>query len=152
MLIVLNLPSERRDFPCRAGGFCIVVARRELAPLAAADGLFPGPVRPCKGRRSRSAQAGARARFPIRYFDVRMAKTPETPKNFEAALAELESIVTTMESGQLPLADSLSAYKRGAELLQYCQSALKAARAEVEILEQGVLKAFEPTAPDGDAS
>jgi exodeoxyribonuclease VII small subunit len=73
-----------------------------------------------------------------------------TPKTFEAALAELETIVATMEGGQLPLADSLAAYKRGAELLQYCQAALKDAQQQVQVLEKGVLKAFTPdgVAPD----
>jgi len=75
-----------------------------------------------------------------------MANT-SPPKTFEAALAELESIVGTMESGQLPLADALAAYQRGAELLQYCQSALKEAEQQVQILERGVLKSFTP----GDA-
>jgi exodeoxyribonuclease VII small subunit len=51
-----------------------------------------------------------------------MAKTSDAPASFEAALAELEEIVATMEGGQLPLKDSLAAYKRGAELLQYCQA------------------------------
>ena len=53
-----------------------------------------------------------------------MANTGAVPASFEAALAELEAIVATMEGGQLPLSESLSAYKRGAELLQFCQSAL----------------------------
>ena len=41
-------------------------------------------------------------------------------------------------------AESLAAYKRGAELLQYCQTALKDAQQQVQILERGVLKSFEP--------
>jgi exodeoxyribonuclease VII small subunit len=73
------------------------------------------------------------------------------PKTFESALAELESIVATMEAGQLPLADSLAAYKRGAELLQYCQAALKDAQQQVRILENGVLKAFAPERADAEA-
>ncbi|MGH8712683.1 MAG: exodeoxyribonuclease VII small subunit [Casimicrobiaceae bacterium] len=79
-----------------------------------------------------------------------MAKPPsETaaePPSFEAAMAELESIVATMEGGQLPLADSLAAYRRGAELLQYCQAALKDAQQQVQVLERGVLQAFAPDA------
>jgi exodeoxyribonuclease VII small subunit len=74
-----------------------------------------------------------------------------TPKTFETALAELESIVATMEAGQLPLADALAAYKRGAELLQYCQAALKDAQQQVQVLEKGVLKAFAPERVDSDA-
>ena len=72
------------------------------------------------------------------------------PKTFETALAELESIVATMEGGQLPLAESLEAYKRGAELLQYCQAALKDAQQQVQVLEKGVLKAFTTDTPVAD--
>jgi len=78
-----------------------------------------------------------------------MAKSSEAPASFEAALAELEELVATMEGGQLPLADSLAAYKRGAVLLQYCQSALKDAEQQVEVLEKGVLKAFDAPGRDG---
>ena len=79
-----------------------------------------------------------------------MAKTSDPPPpTFEAALAELEAILARMEDGQLPLADTLSAYKRGAELLQYCQAELKDAQQQVQVLERGVLKAFAP--PDTDA-
>jgi len=86
-----------------------------------------------------------------------MAKPPDTSQTFEAALAELEDIVARMEGGQLPLKDALAAYKRGAELLTRCQASLKDAQQQVEILEQGVRKAFEPEAtpaPEGgpDAS
>jgi len=47
-----------------------------------------------------------------------------------------------MEGGQLPLQASLAAYKRGAELVAFCQTALKDAQQEIEILEKGVLKPF----------
>jgi exodeoxyribonuclease VII small subunit len=65
-----------------------------------------------------------------------MPKSSAVPVSFEAALAELEEIVATMEGGQLPLKESLAAYKRGAELLQYCQSALKDAQQQVQIYER----------------
>ena len=67
-----------------------------------------------------------------------MAKTKS--QTFEAALAELESIVASMEAGQLPLEQSLAAYKRGAELLKYCQSALAEVQQQVRILEADTLK------------
>ena len=41
-------------------------------------------------------------------------KQPETPLNYEDAIAELEGIVRKMESENLPLEQSLDAYKRGA--------------------------------------
>jgi exodeoxyribonuclease VII small subunit len=75
-----------------------------------------------------------------------------TPKTFETALAELETIVASMEAGQLPLAESLAAYKRGAELLQYCQGALQDAQQQVQVLENGVLKAFGTEPIDADGS
>ena len=78
-----------------------------------------------------------------------MAKTPDTPTSFEAALAELEGIVATMEGGKLPLAESLAAYKRGAVLLEYCQATLRDAQQQVEVLERGVLKGFVPPEANG---
>ncbi len=64
------------------------------------------------------------------------------PKDYESALAELEAIVAEMESGQLPLEASLTAYKRGAELLQYCRLQLADAEQQVKILENGTLQPF----------
>ena len=61
---------------------------------------------------------------------------------FEEALAELESIVETMEGGQLPLEKSLTAYKRGAELLQFCQQQLQDAQQQVKVLEAETLQKF----------
>lgn len=59
----------------------------------------------------------------------------ESPQNFEAALLELEAIVARMEGGQLPLEESLSSYKRGAELLQYCQAQIRDAEQQVRMIE-----------------
>lgn len=77
----------------------------------------------------------------------------QPPKTFESALAELEKIVQAMEAGQLPLDESIAAYRRGAELLQFCQTALKQASQQVQLLEAGVLKDFtldgEPAVADG---
>jgi len=73
-----------------------------------------------------------------------MQEISDLPASFEAALAELESIVARMEGGQLPLKDALAAYQRGARLLQYCQSTLRDAQQQVEILEKGVLRGLAP--------
>ncbi len=75
-------------------------------------------------------------------------KPPAQPQSFETAMTELERIVADMESGQLPLQQSLAAYQRGAELLQFCQQALAAAQQQVQVLENGVLKPF--TTPDSN--
>ena len=66
----------------------------------------------------------------------------QKPQSFEQALAEIESIVAAMEAGQLPLEQSLTAYKRGAELLRYCQVQLQEAQQQVKVLEAGTLQNF----------
>jgi len=68
-------------------------------------------------------------------------KSHKTP-TFEAALAELEQVVADMESGKLPLEESLLAYQRGAELLKQCRGRLDEAQQQVRILEDGTLKNF----------
>ena len=61
--------------------------------------------------------------------------------NFETAMAELEAIIRQMESQQLPLQDSLTAFKRGTALLQQCQQTLAEAEQQVRVLtEQQTLK------------
>lgn len=66
-------------------------------------------------------------------------------QDFEAALTELESIIARMESGQLPLQESLSAYKRGTELLSSCQKALADVEQQIRILnESNQLQTFTP--------
>ena len=79
------------------------------------------------------------------------SQSPESPpQSLEAALAELEKIVSGMEEGELPLERSLAAYKRGAELLKYCQSALADAQQQVKVLEDGILKDFKSDDRDDD--
>jgi len=63
--------------------------------------------------------------------------SPTTAVNYEAAITELEAIVNQMESGNLPLEQSLSSYKRGAELIKLCQQALTEAEQQVRILSEG---------------
>ena len=81
-----------------------------------------------------------------------MAKPQKSdpPQSLEAALAELEKIVASMEEGELPLERSLAAYKRGAELLKYCQGALQDAQQQVKVLEDGILKDFKSDDRDDD--
>ena len=79
-----------------------------------------------------------------------MPKPPKSdqPASFEAAISELENIVTSMESGQLSLEQSLAAHKRGRELGQYCQNLLAQAQQQVKILEENTLKNFSGDEPD----
>ncbi len=80
-----------------------------------------------------------------------MAKAPESkvPPSFEAALAELEGVVSAMEGSQLTLEASLAAYRRGAELLKYCQGMLEDAQQQIRILEGETLRAL-PASDDDE--
>jgi len=60
--------------------------------------------------------------------------------SYEAASAELESWVRRMESGDLPLEDLLSGYRRATALLSHCRERLQAVEAQVRVLEDGQLK------------
>jgi exodeoxyribonuclease VII small subunit len=53
---------------------------------------------------------------------------------FGEALAELESIVASLESGQLELEDSLERYQRGVALLIACRAKLADAQQKVTML------------------
>ncbi|MBF1165082.1 exodeoxyribonuclease VII small subunit [Dechloromonas agitata] len=66
-----------------------------------------------------------------------MDSTPIADMKFETALAELEAIVASMESGRLELEASIAAYKRGMELMKHCQAQLADAEEEIRIIENG---------------
>lgn len=68
------------------------------------------------------------------------ASNDKLPPSFEAALAELESIVQGMETGKLSLEESLAAYQRGTALLKHCQGALAAAEQKIQVLEADQLQ------------
>jgi exodeoxyribonuclease VII small subunit len=57
--------------------------------------------------------------------------------SFEQALAELEKIVSELESGQAPLERSIEVYERGAALKAHCEARLEAARLRVEKIVVG---------------
>ncbi len=57
--------------------------------------------------------------------------------SFEAALAELEQVVARLESGDVPLEDSIELYARGADLRALCEEKLKAAETRVSQIAQG---------------
>ena len=63
-----------------------------------------------------------------------MSKNEQTGFNFEKALEELESLVSSMEEGDLSLEESLKAFEQGIKLTRECQSALKQAEQKVQVL------------------
>ena len=52
-----------------------------------------------------------------------------TSLSFEAALAELERIVESLERGDVALEESIRIYERGEALKQHCDKLLRAAEA-----------------------
>jgi len=66
------------------------------------------------------------------------------PASYEAALQELELLVSKLESGELPLAQLLTQYQRGAELLKFCRDQLEAVEGQVKLLDAGALKPWTP--------
>lgn len=64
-----------------------------------------------------------------------------TIKDFETAIAELETIVKKLEEGDLPLEKSLELYERGVQLSRFCHTRLEEAEKRIEILsERGDLR------------
>ena len=52
--------------------------------------------------------------------------------SFERAIEELESIVTRLEGGKVPLEESVAIYERGEQLKRRCEELLRQAEARVE--------------------
>ena len=65
---------------------------------------------------------------------------PALPATYEAALQELEGLVASLESGQLPLDQLLTGYQRGAQLLTFCKGRLEAVETQIKVLEGTELK------------
>jgi exodeoxyribonuclease VII small subunit len=62
---------------------------------------------------------------------------------FEEALRALEDVVRKLESGDVPLEESIGLYERGEQLRGRCQARLDAAQARIEKIVAG---------PDGKAT
>jgi len=78
-----------------------------------------------------------------------MANVKAQPASFEDSLSKLETIVSQLESGDLPLERALEIFEDGVGLARLCQSHLAEAERKVEMLlrERGELKTapFDPT-------
>jgi len=60
----------------------------------------------------------------------------EPKLSFESALARLEAIVESMESGEVPLAELLAKFEEGNKLLKHCEARLKEAELKIEQLKK----------------
>ncbi len=67
---------------------------------------------------------------------VRKGYLMDTSKlSFEEAYKQLTELVQKMESGEMPLADSVAAYEKGIKLKAYCEQLLKEAELKIETLK-----------------
>ena len=65
--------------------------------------------------------------------------------SFEQAIKELTGIVTQVEQGRIPLADSLQQYERGMALIKHCREILQKAEKRIENISEPEQNAPERT-------
>lgn len=71
--------------------------------------------------------------------------------SFEAALAQLEEIVSKLERGDVGLEESIDFYTKGTQLKAHCQQKLASAQARIEKIQMnadGSAKGAEPFDPE----
>jgi len=80
-------------------------------------------------------------------------QTQISDMTFEEALRALEGVVRRLESGEVPLDESIDLYERGEALRKACQARLDAAQARIEKIVQGADGKPTGTVPfDGDSA
>ena len=72
-----------------------------------------------------------------------MTDKPVSGMSFEEAMKELEAVVARLESGDVPLEDSIKLYERGAALKDHCRK--KLAEAEEKVAQITLDKDGQPT-------
>lgn len=74
----------------------------------------------------------------------------EGKDRFENRMQRLSTIVETLEKGELPLEEGVALFKEGLLLAKGCREQLEAARNEVSVYQDGLLREFS-THGAGDA-
>lgn len=67
---------------------------------------------------------------------LRVVDSKDAKLSFETALTKLETIVESMESGEVPLAELLAKFEEGNKLLKLCEARLKEAELKIEQLKK----------------
>ncbi|RFC42892.1 MAG: exodeoxyribonuclease VII small subunit [Verrucomicrobia bacterium] len=67
---------------------------------------------------------------------LRVVDPKDAKLSFETALTKLETIVESMESGEVPLAELLAKFEEGNKLLKLCEARLKEAELKIEQLKK----------------
>lgn len=68
------------------------------------------------------------------WLNVRRKKKMSKEQSFEDAMIRLEELVTKLESGELPLKETLTYYKEGVAVAKHCDELLLAAEKELIVL------------------
>ena len=89
---------------------------------------------PCGGHVLTIAGGAVNARYME--DDTAVTQPVITEMSFEQALSALEQVVRQLESGDVPLDESINLYSRGEELRKACQARLDAAQARIEAIVQ----------------
>ncbi len=132
-----------RAAPAASHGFCD--AENEN-PGAKITGSAPAGV--VRTLRAKLADASS-AEFMTSSSESKSSRTakaasPEpVASSYEAALGELERLVSQLDAGQLPLDQLLTHYQRGAQLLAYCREKLDAVENQIRVLEANELKPWD---------
>ena len=82
-----------------------------------------------------------------------MAKDNIKNQNFEEAIESLEDIVARLESGNLPLDESIKQFEQAMKLIGYCEQKITSAKQRVKILTEaadGTVTDAPFIAEDGD--
>jgi exodeoxyribonuclease VII small subunit len=78
-----------------------------------------------------------------------MTKKPakdDPPASYGDAVEQLEALIASLESGQMPLEQLLGQYQRGAALLKYCRERLQVVEQQVKLLDDdGTVKPWPST-------
>ena len=69
--------------------------------------------------------------------------------SFEEAMAALETVVSQLERGEVPLDQSIALYERGAALKSHCAAKLKDAEEKVELIHSAEGRAVGVTPVEG---
>lgn len=74
---------------------------------------------------------------------AKKSEKPVEELSYEEAMAELESIMATLEDGRNPLEDSMKLFERGQALVTHCGALLESAQLKVQKLVGESVVAFE---------
>ncbi len=61
-------------------------------------------------------------------------ETPIDKLSFEEALAQLSALVERLESGEMPLEESVAAFEQGVKLTRRCEALLDQAEKRLQVL------------------